>query len=128
MRQAPRQAGQALAHTGDAVAAVRGAEDELLEAAVGRLQRLGALEEANETLPRVLVMERLLGQGDELADALLEERLDEQVLLREAAVDGTHADAGVGRDVVHRDRQATLGERLLRSLEDPAAIALCVAA
>jgi hypothetical protein len=70
---------------------------------------------------------RRLGQRDELADALLEERLDEQLLLREAAIDGAHPHAGVLGDVVHGDGQPALGERLRGRLQDAVAVALGIA-
>ena len=61
-------------------------------------------------------------------DPLLEERVDQLLLVREAAVDGADADAGVVGDVVQRHAQPALGEQLSRGGQDALAVALGVLA
>ena len=58
----------------------------------------------------------------------LEQRVDELLLVGEAAVDRADADARAAGDLVERDRQPVLGERLARGREDALAVALGVAA
>ena len=65
--------------------------------------------------------------GD-LLDAVLEQRVDQLLLVGEAAVDRPDADARLARDVVVRAAQPALGEDHARGLEDALAVALGVAA
>ena len=60
-------------------------------------------------------------------EPLLEERVDQQLLVRVAAVDGADADARVTGDVVEGDGQPALGEELPGGGQDALAIALCIA-
>ena len=66
------------------------------------------------------VLERL----EQLRELLLEERVDQGLLVGEATVDGADSDAGVVRDVVEGDAEATLREELARRLEDPLPVPL----
>src|SRR4051794_26930525 len=50
------------------------------------------------------------------------ERVDQELLVGEAPVDGADADARVMSHVVEGDAEPTLGEQLARSLEDPLAV------
>ena len=111
-----------------AVGAARTAEDDLLQAAILRLQLLHAHEQPREALPRVVLIGRGTGGVRHLLDALLEQRVDQQLLVGEAAVDRPDADAGLARDVVVRAAQPALGEDDARGLEDALAVALGVAA
>jgi hypothetical protein len=61
----------------DALGAVGRAEHQLAQPAVARQQADGALEEARETAPRVLVGRRLFGERDDFADALFEQRVEQ---------------------------------------------------
>ncbi len=85
------------------------------------------LEKADQPVPRVLGDEALLGERDELLHAVLEQRVDQLLLVREAPVDGSDADARALRDRVERHGQALLGERLAGGGEDPQPVALRVA-
>jgi hypothetical protein len=58
------------------------------------------VHEAHEAVPRVLGLQAAAGGGRDLADAGLEQRVDERVLVGEAPVDGADADAGVRGDLV----------------------------
>jgi len=62
----------------------------------------------------------------DVVDLGLEQRVDQRVLVREAAVDGPHPHARGGRDVVQRDAEAALGEHLSRGGEDPLPVAFGV--
>ena len=84
------------------------------------------LEEPGEAAPRVVVAQALLGEGGETVEVLLEDRLDERGLGREAAVERPHADARAARDLVDRHLEAELGERLGGRCEDAAAVRLGV--
>src|SRR3954454_17727258 len=103
-----------------------GGEDHLLQRAVGDVQLDRGLEEVLQPLPRVVALERPLGQRDEVIDPLLEERIDELVLVGEAPVRGAHAHAGMARDLVQADGEALLREELAGGIEDPLAVALGV--
>ena len=92
------------------------------------LQLLEAHEQAGEALPRVGLVHRGACGLRHLLDALLEQRVDQQLLVGEAAVDRPDADAGLARDVVVRAAQPALGEHDARRLEDALAVALGVAA
>ena len=112
----------------DALEAVGARQRDLLEAAVAGVLLGGALEEAHEARPRVLGEQGRLGLGRELVQAALEQRVDELLLVGEAAVDRADADARPAGDLVERDRQAVLGERRARGIEDALAVALRVTA
>src|SRR3954470_12805988 len=109
-------------------AAVRAAGEQLLEAAVARLELRAVLEVEAERVPRVRHLERLLGDLAERLDALREQRIDQRLLVGEAPVDRADADARVAGDVVQRDAQPPLGEQLAGGLEDPDPVALGVLA
>ena len=81
-----------------------------------------------EAAPGVGIVECLLGERGDLVEALLEERLDDLLLVGEAAVGRADADAGVGGDVVHRDVEAALGEHLAGRGQQPLAVALGIPA
>ena len=100
----------------------------LEEAAIARLQLGARLEVAHERVPRVVELGGEVGGGDQLGELLLDDRLEERVLAREAAEDRCVADAGAARDLRHPDVEALLGERQGRRLEDEAAVALGVRA
>src|SRR5262249_53881415 len=68
----------------------------------------------------------LLGQRDDLPDALLEQRVEQQLLVREAPVHGADADAGEPCDLVQRDAQAAVREPLAGGLQDALPVALGV--
>ena len=108
--------------------AARAAEDELLQPAILALQLLRAHEEADEGLPRIGVVGRGAGDVGDLLDARLEQRVDELLLVGEAAVDGAHPHAGLARDVVVRAAQPAIGEDHARRVQDALAVALRVAA
>ena len=93
-----------------ALGAARAAEDDLLQAAILGLQLLHADEQPREALPRVVLIGRGTCGVRHLLDALLEQRVDQQLLVGEAAVDRPDADAGVAGDVVVRAAQPALGE------------------
>ena len=96
----------------DALLAVRGAEHDLLQPAIGDEHGDHALEEVHEPGPRVRVGRRRLGERDELVDPLLEQRLDELLLLGEPPVHRPDADPRAPCDLVHRHGEAALGEGL----------------
>ena len=81
-----------------------------------------------QAAPGVRIVECLLGQRGDLFEALLEERLDDFLLVGEAAVGRADADAGVGGDVVHRDVEAALGEHFAGRGQDPLSVALGISA
>ena len=81
-----------------------------------------------QAAPGVGIVECLLGERGDLVEALLEERLDDLLLVGEAAVGRADADAGVGGDVVHRDVEAALGEHLAGRGQQPLAVALGIPA
>ena len=102
--------------------------DELAQAVVTHLALDGAGHEVDEAGPCVLVGERALADRDDLLDAPLEERVDELLLVREAAVGGPDPDAGVAGDLVQADRQPLAREELAGGLEQAGAVALGVGA
>jgi hypothetical protein len=118
----------ALARSGDAQVAVGRGEDDLMQAPVDGVHLGGVLHEVHEARPRVVLVEGLQRDGLDGRDAVLEERVDQLLLVREAAVDGAHADAGATGDLVQRDLQAVLGEALGGRREDALPVALGVAA
>src|SRR5215210_617305 len=79
-------------------------------------------------MPRIGVVEPLLVDPLPLVELLLEERVDEQLLVGEAPVDGADADAGVMSDVVQGDAEPALGEQLTRGLQDALPVPLGVLA
>ena len=85
------------------------------------------LEEAHEPVPGVHVAEALVGERHELRDLVLEQRVDELLLVGEAAIDGADAYARAPGDLVERDGQAFLGERVARGFDDALAVALGIA-
>ena len=119
---------QQRARRGGTLGAARAAEDELLEPAILALELLHPDEQADEAVPRILAFGRGAGGLRHLPDAVLEQRVDQQLLVGEAAVDGAYADACLARDVVVRAAQPALGEDDAGGLEDALAVALGVAA
>ena len=79
-------------------------------------------------LPRVLDLERVDGELPAAVDLRLEQRVDQRVLVREAAIDGADADARGGGDLVERDVEPALGEERGGGREHPLAVALGVGA
>ena len=128
-RPARRRPGRSVPRAcADALLAVGGAEHDLLEPAVGGEHRDDALEEDGEALPRRGRSRAASASATSSLDALLEKRVDEQLLLGEAAVDRPDADPGAPRDLVHRHGEPALGEGLGGGGEDPRPVALGVAA
>ena len=83
-----------LARAGDALEAVRARQRDLLEAAVAaRAAAVARSRKSHEPVPRVVGLQALLGERRERLHAVLEQRLDELLLVREAAVDRADADA-----------------------------------
>src|SRR3954452_24025587 len=82
----------------------------------------------NDGVPRIRVLEPLLVDPLPLVELLLEERVDQELLVGEAPVDGADADARVMSDVVQRDAEPALGEQLPRRLEDALPVPLGVPA
>ena len=99
------------------------ARERLLDADVAHAQLRVGPQQPREGLPRVLDLEGALGvvaEGPELrGDELAQQRL----LVREVAVDGPHAHAGLAGDVVHLRLDAALGEHGSRRRDDPLAVA-----
>ena len=91
-----------------ALRCLRRAEQDLLEPAVVRPQLEGAFVGGNDGVPGVRVGEPFLVDACPLAELLLEERVDEQLLVGKPSVDGADADAGVVGDVVQGDAEAAL--------------------
>src|SRR4051812_39677794 len=79
-------------------------------------------------MPRVRVIEAFLVDAGPFVELLLEERVDEQLLVGEAPVDGADADAGVMSDVVQRHGEAPLREELPRRVDDALPVSLGVLA
>ena len=106
-----------------------GYEQGLLEAAVGGLHLLRALEEA-ATSPShgSSISSASAAIALDRGDLLLEQLVDQRLAVREAPVDGPDADAGVPGDVVEADVDAALGEEDPRRREDPLPVALGVLA
>jgi hypothetical protein len=122
------QRGDALATLLQALHAMTGAEQRLLEAAVGDLHAHRPLHEAHEARPRVGIGQRALRERGHGGDAIGEQRLDQLVLVAEAAVGGADADARVARDLVEPDVEALLREQRPGGLEQPLPVALRVGA
>ena len=78
--------------------------------------------------PRIGGRKGLLGSRPDRVHAVVEERVDQLLLVVEAAVDGPDTHACVVGDVVERDLEATRGEDLAGGREDALAIAGCIAA
>src|SRR4051812_17242289 len=79
-------------------------------------------------MPRVRVIEAFLVDAGPFVELLLEERVDEQLLVGEAPVDGADADAGVMSDVVQRYGEAPLRKELPRRVDDALPVSLGVLA
>ena len=62
----------------------------------------------------------------DLVEDVVEDRADERLLGREAAVQRALADAGAARDLLDADVQPGLGERGARGIQDAGAVASCV--
>jgi hypothetical protein len=107
--------------------AARAGEHDLLEPAVLGLNADGTLKPVDEAGPRVLAGQGVLGLGNELRKALLEQGVDEALPVGEAAIDGADPDARSAGDLVERDPQAAFGERLACCLQDQSPVALGVA-
>ena len=103
-------------------------EQRLLEAAIFGVQLERLLEEAREAGPGVVGTEGLAGQRLDSRRLLVEELVDQRLPVREAAIDGPDADAGVPGDVVEPDVDAALGEQHRRGREDPLPVPLRVPA
>ena len=73
----------------------------------------------DDRMPRVGILEPLLEELSPAVEVLLEEGVDKQFLVRVAAVDGANAHAGVVRDVVEGDAEATLCEQFPGGFEYP---------
>ena len=99
-----------------------------LQSAVGLLQLEHARERRHDALP--WIGHRQTGDRDrlELGKALLEERLDQDLLVGEAPVDGSDADARVARDVVEGHLEPARGEELARGVHDAPPVSLGVGA
>ena len=102
--------------------------DDLREAAVGCLEPDDEGEVPEQRLPGIGLLERLLRRSGNAIEVTLEDGVDERVLRGEAAVEGAHPDVGAAGDLLHARVGAELGERPLRSLEDPLAVLSRVAA
>ena len=98
------------------------------ERPVLRVEVDGHAEEPVEGGARVRVLERRLGGGGQLADALQHDRRQQRILRREPAEDGAVADAGAPGDLVDAHVDALLGEALGRRLEHAVEVALRVGA
>ena len=72
--------------------------------------------------------QRIAGQRDELVEVILEDRVDQGGLAREAAVERADADTGTARDLLHARLEAVGAERLVRRADDPLAVLGGVAA
>ncbi len=96
----------------DPAGARRRAQEDVLEQAVAGLDLERLLEVAHESLPAVGLGGGGLGDRDELADAPLEDGLDECVARREVPVERAGADARAPRDLLERGLDAPLGEHL----------------
>ena len=81
----------------------------------------------HEPFPGILGGERALDDRLQLVEAILEDRVHERLLGREAAIQRAHPDARAAGDLVHADIQAVLGEGAAGGLDDPLAVALRVA-
>src|SRR6266550_5852214 len=88
--------------------------DDVLDAAVLRVELEQALEETGQARPCVWVVRRLAGETDDLVERVLEDCVDQLVLRREVAVERPHSDAGVPGDLLHGDLDTALGEELAR--------------
>ena len=103
------------------------AHEDLLEHAVAALELERGFEEADESGPGVWLGERVLGEGEELADALGDDCFDECFPGGEVAVEGAGADAGAARYLVEAGVYALFGEDLARGGDEESVVALRVA-
>ena len=99
----------------------------VLEHAVARLHLEHLLEEAREREPARRAPRGRLGDRDEVADAALEDGLDERVARREVAVERADADARAASDLLERRLDAALGEDLARRRDEQLVVAARVA-
>ena len=97
------------------------------EAAVARLEADDAGEVAEQALPRIGLLERLLRGGGEVIEVLLEDGVDQRVLGREAPVERAHPDACAAGDLLDAGIEPELGEGGPGGGEDPVAILARVA-
>ena len=74
------------------------AGQELTEADVARGEFHAALEQVDDALPAVVHRQRLVGDGEDRIEFLLEEDVDELLAVGKAAVDGADAHVGLARD------------------------------
>ena len=86
------------------------------------------VKEVDQRGPRIVGGEGLLGEGDDLLHALLEQGNDQLLARAEPAIRGTDANARALGDVVERDREPALREQLPRRVEQALAVALRIAA
>src|SRR5207302_11511472 len=94
------------------------AHEGVFQHVVGGLELQRPLEEEHERAPAVRLGRRGLGDGDQLAEAALEDRLDERFARAEVAVERADADPGPPRDLLERRLDASLGEDLARSRDE----------
>src|SRR3954447_961440 len=107
--------------------AVPAQRDDVLDAAVLRVELEQPLEEAGQAGPGVCVVRRFAGETDDLVEGVLEDRVDQLVLRREVAVERPHSDAGVLGDLLHGDVDTAVGEELARGGNELGSIAESVA-
>ena len=92
--------------------------EHLGEAAVRGLQADDIVEVLEEALPGIVRVESLDGRGHDSFEMILEDRVDQSILRREASVERPDADAGAGGDLLDADVDPVLGERPPGSLEN----------
>jgi hypothetical protein len=86
------------------------AEEQATQREITGLQAKHALEERDQTDPRVLRAYGRLGRGDHCLDVLGEDLLGEGFAGREVAIERADSDAGAAGDLLERGVGALLGE------------------
>ena len=97
--------------------------EHVLEPPVSRLHRADALDVGAEAGPGIRCLERLLGCLRVIGNPSLEARGDQVIAGREPPVERRDAHAGTPGHVLERDLEPSFGERCLRGLDDPSAVA-----
>ena len=113
------QAAQLLARTCERLLAGRVAHQDVLQHAVACLELERPFEKVPERGPPVGLEGGGLGDRDELADASLEDRLDERLARREMPVERADPDSGATSDLLERGLDPVLGERLADARSRP---------